>query len=90
MENIRPKALARKKARALFDEYLETGSSHELGKYIQDVKQRKNTIKDYKLTYYDKKKMSNLEVAVKVLSDFYYNVTHEGESHDKTRRSNKK
>ncbi len=54
------------------------------------IKQRKNTIKDYKLTYYDKKKMSNLEVAVKVLSDFYYNVTHEGESHDKTRRSNKK
>ena len=37
MENIRPKALARKKARALFDEYLETGSSHELGKYIQVV-----------------------------------------------------
>ena len=54
------------------------------------IKQRKNTIKDYKLTYYDKKKMSNLEVAVKVLSDFYYNVTHEGESNDKTRRSNKK
>ena len=37
MELIRPKAAARKKARALFDEYLETGSSHELGKYVQVV-----------------------------------------------------
>ena len=37
MDNVRPKALARKKARELFDEYLTTGSSHELGKYIQAV-----------------------------------------------------
>ena len=37
MDNVRPKALARKKAKELFDEYLETGSSHELGKYIQAV-----------------------------------------------------
>jgi hypothetical protein len=37
MENIRPKSLARTKAKQLFDEYLITGSSHELGKYIQAV-----------------------------------------------------
>jgi len=37
MEFIRPKATARKKAKQLFDEYLATGSSHELGKYVQTV-----------------------------------------------------
>ena len=37
MENIRPKSLARTKAKQLFDEYLTTGSSHELGKYVQAV-----------------------------------------------------
>jgi len=37
MDNVRPKALARKKAKELFDEYLVTGTSHELGKYIQAV-----------------------------------------------------
>ena len=37
MDNVRPKALARKKARELFDEYLVTGTSDELGKYIQTV-----------------------------------------------------
>ena len=37
MDNVRPKALARKNASALFDEYLVTGTSHELGKYIQTV-----------------------------------------------------
>ena len=37
MKFIRPKATARKKAKQLFDEYLATGSSHELGKYVQTV-----------------------------------------------------
>jgi hypothetical protein len=37
MELVRPKSLARNKAKQLFDEYLETGSSHELGKYVQVV-----------------------------------------------------
>jgi hypothetical protein len=37
MENVRPTAIARKKAQQLFDEYLETGSSHELGKYVQAI-----------------------------------------------------
>ena len=54
------------------------------------IKQKKETIKEYKLTYYDKKKMNNLEIAVKILTDFYHNVTHEGENNGKTRRSTKK
>ena len=37
MENVRPTAIARKKAQQLFDEYLATGSSHELGKYVQAI-----------------------------------------------------
>ena len=54
------------------------------------IRHKRDAIKEYKLTYYDKKKLNSLEIATKILSEFYYKITHEGESHDKTRRSNKK
>lgn len=57
MDNVRPKALARKKARELFDEYLTTGSSHELGKYIQAVFDMYPKVKLREEANIDKKKV---------------------------------
>ena len=57
MDNVRPKALARKKARELFDEYLVTGTSHELGKYIQTVVDMYPKVKSREEANIDKKKV---------------------------------